>query len=124
MNDAHVDNKVYCVLDDKKSTVPFVWMRRSHWIIIQRSPRVMIDNCYARPIQASPQWMWRIGFSRTLYVSFELVIVYPPTPPLAVSFIDLSRQRLVLLVNKLFLPKRCSLCLILKVIMKNIYQKS
>ena len=58
---------------------------------VQGSPRVMIANCYREHAPFGPAFR---GFSvsafRSLHVSFEQDIAYPPTPPLAVLFIDLS----------------------------------
>ena len=51
----------------------------------------MIDNCYREHAPFGPVFR---GFSvsafRSLHVSFEQDIAYPPTPTLAVLFIDLS----------------------------------
>ena len=51
----------------------------------------MIANCYGEHAPFGPAFR---GFSvsafRSLHVSFKQDIVYPPTPPLAVLFIDLS----------------------------------
>ena len=51
----------------------------------------MIANCYTEHALFGPAFR---GFSvsafRSLHVSFKQDIVYPPTPSLAVLFIDLS----------------------------------
>ena len=59
--------------------------------MVQGSPWVMIANCFCEhPLVGLAFSGSSVSPFRSFHVSFELVAAYPPTPPLAVLFNDLS----------------------------------